>query len=94
MSLEEFQYDGNLGVYFCGSEMVPPELQFKDMKLNEYLLDVIENHPYLEYRKPSSVQKTAIPAILKGRNVLAASPTGSGKTVSYAKLYNTYLNPD
>ncbi len=36
------------------------------------------------YEKPSAIQTQAIPAILSGRDLLASSQTGSGKTASFA----------
>ncbi|MWV15497.1 DEAD/DEAH box helicase [Pseudomonas sp. L-22-4S-12] len=38
----------------------------------------------LEYRTPTPVQKEAIPAVLKGRDLLAAAQTGTGKTAGFA----------
>lgn len=38
----------------------------------------------LDYRTPTPVQKAAIPAVLKGRDVLAAAQTGTGKTAGFA----------
>ena len=35
------------------------------------------------YEAPTGIQKSAIPLILSGKDVLAQSPTGSGKTVAY-----------
>ena len=36
------------------------------------------------YREPTAIQSAAIPAILQGRDVLARSQTGSGKTAAFA----------
>ena len=36
------------------------------------------------YAEPTAIQRAAIPALLQGRDVLASSPTGSGKTVAFA----------
>ena len=36
------------------------------------------------YSEPTAIQRAAIPALLQGRDVLASSPTGSGKTVAFA----------
>jgi superfamily II DNA/RNA helicase len=38
----------------------------------------------LDYRTPTPVQKEAIPAVLKGRDLLAAAQTGTGKTAGFA----------
>ena len=37
----------------------------------------------LDYRTPTPVQKEAIPAVLKGRDLLAAAQTGTGKTAGF-----------
>ncbi|KAA8911683.1 P-loop containing nucleoside triphosphate hydrolase protein [Sphaerosporella brunnea] len=39
---------------------------------------------FMNYRKPSKVQATALPLILKGHNLLCQSQTGTGKTACYA----------
>lgn len=43
-------------------------------------------------RKPYPIQEQAIPAILKGDDVLGIAPTGSGKTLSYVIPALTQLN--
>jgi len=47
----------------------------------------------LGIRKPTSIQRKAIPCILRGENVLLMSPTGSGKTEAvFAPLFSILLN--
>jgi superfamily II DNA/RNA helicase len=38
----------------------------------------------LDYSTPTAVQKEAIPAVLKGRDLMAAAQTGTGKTAAFA----------
>lgn len=45
---------------------------------------LIRNVSAAGYQEPSAIQTQAIPAILAGRDVLASSQTGSGKTASFA----------
>ncbi|MDR4945648.1 DEAD/DEAH box helicase [Neobacillus cucumis] len=47
-------------------------------------------HPFLQeawqksgFQAPTSIQESAIPLILEGRDVVAESPTGTGKTLAY-----------
>ena len=37
----------------------------------------------LGYHQPTPIQQKAIPAILSGKNVIAAAQTGTGKTASF-----------
>jgi len=85
MSLQAFEYDESLGVYSHGMNKVSAKTSFRDMGLSSGLLTVVLNN--LKYDVPSAVQKTALPAILAGRNVLAASETGSGKTVRIGRPF-------
>ena len=55
-------------------------VSFKDAGLHEKVQYNIENK--LKYKNPSQFQKCAIPIIQRGRDVLARSETGSGKSVS------------
>lgn len=55
-------------------------MSFKNLNLNAkslYLVDI------LGFKKPTEIQEKIIPKVLKNRNVIAQSPTGSGKTHSF-----------
>jgi superfamily II DNA/RNA helicase len=56
-------------------------MTFADLGLFAPLLRTLET---LDYRTPSPVQAQAIPAVLEGRDLLAAAQTGTGKTAAFA----------
>ncbi|MBB3102764.1 DEAD/DEAH box helicase [Azomonas macrocytogenes] len=56
-------------------------MTFASLGLIEPLLRTLEA---LDYRTPTPVQAAAIPAVLKGRDLLASAQTGSGKTAGFA----------
>lgn len=53
---------------------------FSDFKLCQSLLDAIKQRGYTA---PSLIQIKAIPSILSGRDLIAASQTGTGKTAAF-----------
>lgn len=55
--------------------------RFHDLGLAPALSDHI--HDKLSFSAPTLIQKSAIPIILSGRDVLVNSGTGSGKTMVY-----------
>ena len=55
-------------------------MQFSDFDLDNKLLDAINK---MGYETPTSIQQQAIPEALKGRDVLASAPTGTGKTAAF-----------
>ena len=55
-------------------------MPFSSLGLSPALIQALADQKYLE---PYPIQKEAIPAILKGKDVLGISKTGSGKTASY-----------
>jgi ATP-dependent RNA helicase RhlE len=55
-------------------------LTFRNLGLSADLLDTVEREGYKE---PTPIQSAAIPSILSGRDVLAAAPTGTGKTAAF-----------
>ncbi len=55
-------------------------MSFSELSLNEALLKAVEDKGY---KKPTDIQKEAIPIILSKRDILASSQTGTGKTASF-----------
>lgn len=55
-------------------------MSFNSMGLAEALLRAIANEGYTQ---PTPIQAEAIPAILEGRDLLAAAQTGTGKTAAF-----------
>ena len=55
-------------------------MEFCEFELDEKLLRAVAD---LEYKKPTKVQESVIPEALDGRDILAESPTGTGKTAAY-----------
>ena len=55
-------------------------MTFDELGLSAPLLRAIEEKGY---REPSPIQATAIPAVLTGRDLMAAAQTGTGKTAGF-----------
>ena len=55
-------------------------MQFKDLGLSPELIKALEEK---SYQAPTPIQAQAIPAVLKGRDVMAAAQTGTGKTAGF-----------
>jgi ATP-dependent RNA helicase RhlE len=56
-------------------------MSFAALKLIDPLLQTLQS---LGYAAPTPVQKQAIPAVLAGRDLMAAAQTGTGKTAAFA----------
>src|SRR5690349_11161053 len=56
-------------------------MSFPSLGLIDQLTRTLES---LAYRNPTAVQSQAIPAVLAGRDVMAAAQTGTGKTAGFA----------
>ena len=55
-------------------------MSFKNLKLSQKLLKTIEE---LGYKNPTEIQEKAIPLLLKKKDILATSQTGTGKTAAF-----------
>ncbi len=55
-------------------------MRFSDLPLCRELLDAVDAQGY---HTPSPIQAQAIPAVLEGRDVMAAAQTGTGKTAGF-----------
>lgn len=72
-----------------GENVPPPILKFRDAGLSDFLCTNIEKSGYKE---PTPIQKTAIPIIMAGRDLMACAQTGSGKTAAFIlPILNTLL---
>ncbi|MEM6345214.1 MAG: DEAD/DEAH box helicase [Bacteroidota bacterium] len=56
-------------------------MKFRDFRISS---QITENLAGLGWRRPTDIQYKAIPAILKGEDVLAIAQTGTGKTAAFA----------
>ena len=54
---------------------------FSDLGLAEPLVRALETKGYTD---PTPIQKQAIPALLKGRDILGIAQTGTGKTAAFS----------
>lgn len=58
----------------------PPPETFEELGLNEELMQALDG---LKIKTPTEVQCIGIPSVLAGEDVVIASHTGSGKTLTY-----------
>jgi len=67
-----------------GSDIPNPITTFDDMQIDTNVKSVVlRNIEESAWKEPTAIQMQAIPAMLSGRDVLAAAPTGSGKTAAF-----------
>ena len=55
-------------------------MTFEEFGLDEKLLEAIS---YMGFEKPTPIQGSAIPEIMKGRDLIAGAQTGTGKTAAF-----------
>lgn len=79
----------DIPVKVTGRDIPPPCTSFADSGLDPFLLANIKKSSYSE---PTPIQKTAIPIVMKGRDLMACAQTGSGKTAAFLlPIINTLL---
>jgi ATP-dependent RNA helicase DeaD len=67
-----------------------PPLPFRDLPLGPDLLRALEEMGYAE---PTEIQAQAIPAVLRGRDVVGQAQTGTGKTAAFGIPIVEKLDP-
>eukprot|EP01133_Synstelium_polycarpum_P016754 gene16754-19920_t len=88
---EIFKSKGNHGIDFdafddddisieTSENICAPLNSFMDIDLGDILF---KNIQYAKYTKPTPVQKSALPIIMKQRDLMACAQTGSGKTAAF-----------
>lgn len=60
---------------------LPEKLSFASLNVSPWL---IASLAAMEIKKPTGIQKECIPEILKGRDCIGGSRTGTGKTVAFS----------
>ena len=55
-------------------------MKFSELNLNKHILEAVTQQGY---ETPSPIQAQAIPAVLEGKDVMAAAQTGTGKTAGF-----------
>lgn len=67
-----------------GNSIPTPLTSFREMNIHLKLKEtILKNIEISDWKEPTPIQMQAIPAMLNGRDVLAAAPTGSGKTAAF-----------
>lgn len=73
-----------------GSNNLPPIDSFKASGLREFLLQNVEKSGY---KKPTPIQKHAIPIVNAKRDLMGCAQTGSGKTAAFVlPILNILMN--
>ena len=65
-------------------------MSFAELGLSEEILRAVADQGYSE---PTPIQQQAIPAVLSGRDILAAAQTGTGKTAGFTLPILRRLQP-
>ncbi|NPA53677.1 MAG: DEAD/DEAH box helicase [Aquificae bacterium] len=67
------------------------EITFKDLPISKEVLKSIEKKGF---KKPTEIQKKAIPIIYKGKDLIAQAQTGTGKTAAFGIPIVDKINPE
>lgn len=77
-------FRNKLRIKVKGDNIPTPCATFDDMVMNKEVKKLMLKNIEMSYwKEPTPIQMQAIPVLLEGRDILAAAPTGSGKTASY-----------
>lgn len=77
-------FRNRLRIRVKGSRAMNPCPTFEEMSIDSSLKPaLLRNIEASQWKEPTPIQMQSIPILLAGRDILAAAPTGSGKTASY-----------
>jgi ATP-dependent RNA helicase DDX52/ROK1 len=77
-------FRNRLRIRVKGASVVNPCPTFQEMKIDGALkTSLLRNIEASKWKEPTPIQMQSIPVLLANRDILAAAPTGSGKTASY-----------
>lgn len=78
-------FRNRLSIKVKGERIPAPSPVFASMEFHSKVkATLLHNIEESKWKEPTPIQMQAIPALLQGRDVLAAAPTGSGKTAAYS----------
>ncbi|PPR00254.1 hypothetical protein CVT24_005002 [Panaeolus cyanescens] len=66
-----------------GTNVPEPIASFSELQSYSLPSHILSNISKMNYKTPTSVQSQCIPILLKHRDLVAISPTGTGKTMAY-----------
>ena len=75
-------FDGSMWQRRCDVSSVPEDM--KEWEQGGLCAALLKGVASLGYERPSLVQRRVIPAIMRGQDVIAQAPSGTGKTCAYA----------
>ncbi|GAA5989052.1 hypothetical protein JCM11641_002309 [Rhodosporidiobolus odoratus] len=85
--VQEFRREKEIQVF--GSNIAKPVTNFDEMNFPSYIMSEIKR---AGFANPSPIQCQAWPMALSGRDLVAVSATGSGKTISFALPAMIHIN--
>lgn len=86
-------FRNRLQIRVKGNVIPCPSSTFYDMKISKGIKSIIlKNIESSNWKEPTPVQMQAIPILLSGRDILAAAPTGSGKSAAFIIPALSYLS--
>ncbi|XP_065219051.1 probable ATP-dependent RNA helicase DDX52 isoform X2 [Planococcus citri] len=91
---EKINHFRNLNHINISGENIPNPIQNFDELADQYDVstNLIQNVKNCGYSSPTPIQMQAIPVMLKGKQILACAPTGSGKTAAFLIPIIHHLN--
>ncbi|BGP20325.1 ATP-dependent RNA helicase dbp2 [Rhodosporidiobolus nylandii] len=85
--IQEFRREKEIQVF--GKDIAKPVTNFEEMNFPSYIMSEIKR---AGFANPSPIQCQAWPMALSGRDLVAVSATGSGKTISFALPAMIHIN--